>query len=242
MSDNLVLSTKFNVTSADTDMYGRLKTGSLVNMFIQAAIQSADDLGFGLANLHESKLFWVLSALTVQIEKPLKWYDEVVVETWPKDVFKLLYLRDFEVKHKDQVVARATSGWLAVDLETKRPKNVDSGIEAFTRLRDKHAVKEIPPRLDALESNNIYDVHPRYFDLDLNKHVTSTRYIDWMMDMIPGDYHKRNYPTELTINYLRETMPDEILQIKWLKEGNQHGFEGINMKHESVAFRGRIVF
>jgi acyl-ACP thioesterase len=243
MSDNLIQISKFHVTSAETDMYSRLRLGALVNMLIQAAIISADNLGFGLTSILENKLFWVLRGLTLKIERPVKWYEEVTVETWPKDVNRLLYLRDFQVKQKGELIATATSGWLAVDLESKRPKNVEPSIsEPFTRLRGKHAIRELPEKVEEFRDGEIYEVHPRYFDLDLNKHVTSTRYIDWMMDMIPGEYHKVNYPREISINYLRETMPDEILQIRWLHEGKQHLFEGMNHKHSTIAFRGKIIF
>ena len=81
MSDNLIQISKFHVTSAETDMYSRLRLGALVNMLIQAAIISADNLGFGLTSILENKLFWVLRGLTLKIERPVKWYEEVTVET-----------------------------------------------------------------------------------------------------------------------------------------------------------------
>jgi len=243
MPDHLIQVSNFHVTSAETDMHSRLRLGALVNMLVQAAIVSADNLGFGLTSILENKLFWVLRGLTLKIKKPLKWYDEVIVETWPKDVNRLLYLRDFNVLHENELIATATSGWLAVDLESKRPKNIEPSIsEPFTRLREKHAIHEPPEKIEEFGEGEIFEVHPRYFDLDLNKHVTSTRYIDWMMDMIPGEFHEANYPQKLSINYLRETMPDEILQIRWLQKDKQHLFEGINLKHETVAFRGKIIY
>jgi len=91
----LTLRKKFIVTSADTDMFGRLKLSVLANYLIQSAISSADKLGFGLKYLRKEKLFWVLHRLTINIEKQLKWYDEIEVETWPKTVEGLLYIRDF---------------------------------------------------------------------------------------------------------------------------------------------------
>ena len=106
----LTLKKKFTVTSADTDMFGRLKLGKLTDYLIQSAISSADKLGFGLKFLREEKLFWVLSRITITIEKQLKWYDVAEVETWPKTVEGLLYIRAFIVRDKNQeIVARGTS-------------------------------------------------------------------------------------------------------------------------------------
>ena len=82
-------------------MFARIRAGAMVNLLIQSAINSAESLGFGFAELREQKLFWVLSRLTVEIYHPLKWNEEAEVETWPKSVEGLLYTRDYIVRDKD---------------------------------------------------------------------------------------------------------------------------------------------
>ena len=66
---NLVLTTNYSVTSADTDMYSRLRPGALVNFLIQSAIESADQMGYGFGGLKKQQLFWVLSRLTLEDRK-----------------------------------------------------------------------------------------------------------------------------------------------------------------------------
>lgn len=236
---------RFQVTSADTDMYGRLRLGSLGNFLVQAAIQSADKLGFGYSGLQEHRLFWVLSRLTVQIHRPLKWYEQVEVETWPKAVEKILYLRDYVVRDEQQsIVAKATSGWLAIDLEQKRPKTVE-GVHSqyFTHLKEKHAIEEPPQKVMPVKEGEPFNVQSTYFDLDLNKHVTATRYIDWMMDTFPLEFHEKHYPQRLSMNYLKETMPNEALRLLRKEAGEQqYSFEGTNTSAETKAFRGEIGF
>lgn len=107
----LIQQTSYPVTSADTDMEARLRAGSLINMLIQSAISSADSLGFGFSGIRQQKLFWVLSRLTVEIYQPLIWYQEAKVETWPKDIDGILYLRDFKVTDgSNNLAASAVSG------------------------------------------------------------------------------------------------------------------------------------
>ena len=125
-SGELILSMPFTVTSAETDMYGRARLSALINLFIQSSIQSADRLGFGFSDFSPQKLFWVLSRISVEITGPLQWTQTGVVETWPKDIDKLLYIRDFIMRDsRERVHARATSGWLTVDMETKRGKLIE---------------------------------------------------------------------------------------------------------------------
>jgi len=241
----LTLFLPYHITSADTDMNSRLRLGSLVNLLIQSAISSADSLGFGLRMLRHQKLFWVLSRLTVEIYKPLTWYQSGEVETWPKNLDKILYLRDFLVRDNDhQIVTKATSGWLAVDLETKRPKTFD-GIHAliFNQLRDKHALNTLPEKLLPVKEGEVFEVKTGFFDIDLNGHVTATRYIDWMMDTFSIEFHQINYSKKLSINFLHETMPGEtIILTRTTGDEKSFAFEGFNKTSNTFVFRGFIEF
>ena len=242
---SLSLINPFKVSSADTDMFSRIRLGSLVNLLIQSAINSADQLGFGFGGIKQQHLFWVLSRLHIDIERPLLWYEAVSVETWPKNVEKILYLRDFIVRDKDQqVVARATSGWLAIDFESRRPKIIEGlDAELFSRLKNKHAINTLPEKIFPVKEGEGFGFKASYFDIDLNKHVTSSRYVDWMMDTFTLDFHQNHYPKKLLINYNKETLPGE--QLNLIRHENEPGsflFEGINRQSNSNAYRGQLIF
>ena len=243
--EELTSFSSFKVTSAETDMKARLRPGALVNILIQSAIQSADALGFGFGGMQQEKLFWVLSRMTIAIERPFNWYETVEVETWPKDVDGLLYLRDFIIRDSSRhVVASATSGWLAVNIETKRPCRIE-GVDAliFDRLKFKHALESHPEKLPAIQPLTSTDKIITYFDIDLNKHVTATRYMDWMMDTIPVDYLLTHYPSGISINYMKESqLGDTILLQSEQKSQDLYLFEGINKASGQSSFRGKVEF
>jgi medium-chain acyl-[acyl-carrier-protein] hydrolase len=241
----LTLFTPYRITSADTDISARLRLGAMVNLLIQSAIGSADKLGFGFGDLSQLHLFWVLRNLTVESYRPVRWSEELVVETWPKNIDGILYLRDFVVRDRmGEVVARATSGWLAVDRTTKRPKRFNSEqLEYFTHLKEKHSLSYSPERLGEVSGNDEFFVKPTFFDIDLNRHVTSTRYIDWMVDTLPIDLLLGSHPVKLSINYLKETMlGDSIRLVRRSSQPNVFEFEGINQGAGTSAFRGTIEY
>lgn len=244
-NNDLILRSSFVVTSADADMYGRLKLGALVNYLIQSAINSADSLGFGFKDLSQNNLFWVLSRLTIEINKPFQWYDTVYVETWPKTVDRLFYLRDYIVyNNQEQIMAKATSAWLAIDKVSKRPKIIEGTAgERFNQLKNRHAIAEPPVKLIVPVNSTPGIITPQYNDYDLNKHVTSTRYVDWMMDSFQTDFHKHNYPKQACINFTKETQPHQEIMLKRDEsETLIFDFEGIHSGIETVAFRGQITF
>ena len=243
--NNLTSLLTFKVSSAETDMYARLRLGSAVNYLIQSAIDSADRLGFGYGGIRNQNLFWVLSRLTVELYRPIIWHETVEIETWPKTVERVLYLRDFILRDLDRsIIARATSGWLAVDLDTKRIKKID-GINAdfFDYLRSKHALAEPPAKLHSFANGDGFEIQSGYFDIDLNGHVTTTRYVDWMMDTLPMDFHKDNFPRKLSLNMIKETMPGEAIRLKRTNNNQQqYLFEGFNVNNNTNAFRACIEF
>jgi acyl-ACP thioesterase len=49
--------------------------------------------------------------------------------------------------------------------------------------------------------------------VDLNAHVNSARYIGWLMDSYPLDWHKANAPRQFEINYLGESRAGDTLSV-----------------------------
>jgi medium-chain acyl-[acyl-carrier-protein] hydrolase len=233
------------IKSADADAFARLSMGSLVNILVEAAIESADSLGFGYSGLRKDRLFWVLSRLSLEIRSQVNWYDRLIVETWPKDIDGLHYLRDFIIRtDSGEEKIRATSAWLAIDLETKKIRSLEGELsETLQRRSDYHALEYLPEKLRPVKNGDTYSVKSCYYDLDLNGHTTSARYVDWMMDTLPMDFHREHYPEYLSINFLRETMyGNELNLLRQTDNGLNYQFEGTNMTLQTSSFRGKIKF
>lgn len=242
---DLTSTLNFTISSAETDMFARLRLGAAVNYLIQSASDSADRLGFGYGGIRRQNLFWVLSRLTLEIYRPLKWHEVIEVETWPKSIERILYLRDFILRDSERAVTgRATSGWLAVDLGSKRIKKIE-GIEAdsFTYLKNKHALAESPAKLHPVDDGEEVEIRAGYFDIDLNGHVTTTRYVDWMMDTFDPEFHKGRFPRKLSLNLMKETMPGEVIRLtRKAGDAGKFEFEGRNLNSSASAFRANIEF
>lgn len=153
---------------------------------------------------------------------------ELKISTWPKGFDRLFASRDFFIRNKeDKIIARASTYWLIIDLETKRPK----------------ALKEIPPQLlnpdrfaiqRKLEKlSKPIDItfqkqrEAVYSDIDLNKHVTSVRYSEWITDTIPGEIMESGRISSYEINHISE-----------LFRGDEVGVQ-VSMEEEKV-FLGNV--
>ena len=120
--EEFILKQNLEITSADSDRYGRLRIGALLNFLIQAAGKSADQLSFGYEDLKKQNCFWVLNRMEIILDEIPHWQDNIFIETWPKTIEKLFYLRDFFIRNASQkIIGKASSRWLVINAERRRP-------------------------------------------------------------------------------------------------------------------------
>jgi acyl-ACP thioesterase len=245
LDEDLILTKTFSVRSHETDMAGKLRPGALLNCLIQAAIDSADKLGFGLADLQADEVFWALSRITLFMDRSVEWREEIHVQTWPKDISGLHALRDFRILDNNKnEIGKALSGWLLVDQHSKRPRKVErNGL--FTQLRDRHAAD--PESLERLiepkeAHHDEVQVESTYYDFDINQHVTAARYVDWMMDTLPFDFQQRSYVSKMSINFVREILPGDGVLIRTWEAPDFHYFSGASVEEGRLSFQGKFTF
>lgn len=235
---------EYNLTSEVSDMFARIRFSALLNLLVQSAIKSANSLGFGFHMLKKKNMTWMLGRFSLEIISPFRWDEKIFVETWPKTVNGLQYIRDFIVRdEKNVIVANGSSAWLAVNLDTKKLMNVKELNDAFYELKEKNALEYMPKKVAAKETDQKFDINATYYDLDINKHVTAVRYIDWMMDTFDLDFHENNYPREIHINYMKEIkVGDKITLNKKQLDDNTFYFGAKNQTSGRDSFKCLLKF
>ena len=54
-----------------------------------------------------------------------------------------------------------------------------------------------------------------FTDLDRNGHMNNTRYLDWIYDLLPGQFHREHSIREFTLCYLNEALEGQQLTLSW---------------------------
>ncbi len=97
----------------------------------EAASRQAASLGFGYDNLGENDLFWVLSRLALEVYRYPLWNEELSIFTWPAGLAPPYALRSFRlISSSGDIVAEAGSAWLTVESATRRPRRVETVVNA----------------------------------------------------------------------------------------------------------------
>lgn len=202
-----VFTARYRVRSYETDFLGRLKPVSIVNYFQDAASSHADLLGFSVADLLRSRLTWMLSRYQIRVLRYPCAGEELLVRTWRSAVDGYYALRDFElIDSHGRLLAVASSSWLIVSLESRRPVRIKTAVEDFPI----HASRSFPddfitfPKREAYERELPFQV--RMGDLDQNRHVNNAVYLDWALEATDPDILQNYLPVEIHIAYRAEEL------------------------------------
>jgi medium-chain acyl-[acyl-carrier-protein] hydrolase len=254
------------IKSHETDYRLQLKASALLQHFQDVAVHHALMLGVGYEDMKKCGYFWVVTRFHIEINRMPKYDEEITVETWPKtgvqntsgvsktgDVEKeskikkdFIFLRDFIIRdHKDKSIIRATSSWVMLDFKSKRPQSVLKLPVPLPPNQDRHALPVIPQKIpDSQYPMLIYRKQVGYSDIDLNLHVNNTRYADWIMDVFPKEYLEKYKLQCLEINYLREVLWDDKIDLFKAESENKNAFiiEGIEQRTGKASFRAYLKF
>ena len=129
-----------------------------------------------------------------------------LIETWGKGIDRLFGLRDFIVTSGtgDKLVS-ATSAWLIIDRKTSRVQRIETLGKNFPMQLEKN---ELDVKLEKIEpqpsKKTGFEYVVRYSDVDVNGHVNSAKYVQWMLDSFQDEFHGLKWLKSFEINYLAE--------------------------------------
>jgi acyl-ACP thioesterase len=196
---------QLSIKSYHTNQYGQASISSLFNILIEAAWAHAQVMDWGYDSLKSNNLFWVLSRMYFQVEKYPAWQDQITLNTWSAGTDGMYAYREYILENeKGEMILRASSAWLILDMETRKIFRLSEFRDTFPKRIDQNACRP-PKRIKP-------DVHPNqliyypvlFSELDINKHFNSVKYVERVLDDFGIDFLNSHEPAELEVNYLKE--------------------------------------
>ena len=235
----------FRIKSYDVDFRRQITLESICRCFLEAAWNHAEALGVGFSHLAAANKVWVLSRLLLQIRRAGCWGEEALLRTWPRRRDSLFALRDFELVGKDgATLATGTSSWLVLDATKRRPQRIDKLVDDIQtvprRATERDAEKIETPIIHGGAAPSEVNLEVRYSDEDLNGHVNSARYVRWVLDTYPRDWHEGHTVRQLEINYVGECRGGENVIIASQQVGELCFMHRIGKAGGQEACRARI--
>jgi medium-chain acyl-[acyl-carrier-protein] hydrolase len=202
-----------SIESFDVDMLGRLRPQALFGFLLNSAWNHASGTSYGYHELSGRNLMWVLVKMRLVVKRQAKWGEQIAIETWGKRIERLYALRDFSVSlASGEQVASATSSWMILDKSSGRPQRFNQATDGFPWQPSKDELNtdlEKVRKLGAGEETGRFRV--LFSDIDVNGHVNSARYLQWMLDCHRQEHLESRELSGIEISFLSEALPrDEV--------------------------------
>jgi medium-chain acyl-[acyl-carrier-protein] hydrolase len=226
------------ICSYDVDPQETARLPSLCRFMQEAAYRHAGHLGLGHSFLLARGLAWVLARQRIQINRLPKWGDAVRIRTWPSGRDRLFFYRDFELVDGDGVqILLASMAWSLIDTQTRGRAHPDT----YLNLDLPEGAKVFTEKLGRLKGCDGSDgeaMPVTYGDLDMNGHVNNVRYIEWVLNSLPLEFHRTHVLTTLEVNYLAEAVYGHAVSIASAEAGPHHFVHTITAA-DTELFRAR---
>ena len=198
---------QFQVYPREVDYTKSLTFSALGSTILDAAGLSARECGFGMEQMHQEGFAWVLSRLAVEMDQYPKEYSSFSIETWIESITALVSTRHFIIRNEqDEVIGRATSLWSLIDKEKRRPVNLTDRKDLLAFVDGSPLDIETPMRIPNISSDSHVLHRVVYSDIDINGHVNSFKYVQWIFDLFALEQFKDHSIERFDVNYSQEAL------------------------------------
>ncbi len=211
----LIYEKNYLLTDMHTDAFGRAKPSALLSFAQDIAGEHAALLSDNWEALQKKHLFWAVSRHNLEVFKTPKIGQTLLLRTWPMETTRVAYPRAVEGYSQDgTLLFRMVSLWILMDTEKRSlvlPGRGGLEINGYNRgCEGKIPTSPLPGVYKNTHSRRVV-----YSELDRNRHMNNTRYLDWISDLLPLSFHETNTLSSCTVCYLQELRAGETLQFTW---------------------------
>lgn len=235
----------YEINSLLINTQGRLGLYALLNLLQDVGWAHAHALGHGHQDTLNRKAMWVLTRQRVRMNEWPEWGSTVHLKTWLRPPDSVFANRDYEVYCNDRLIGEATSSFLLLNNETRKPMRGDLSKLGFPVRPDARVSIDAEKIAPQSEVTSIAKFQVRNSDIDMNQHVNNTRYAQWVLDAVPFTSHRKFHLKEYEVNFIAETKAgDEVL----IQEANANSllqtgaafFQGFRERDTKVVFTVRM--
>lgn len=178
---------RFEIRNYECDHYGRMHLPVMLNYLQEAAFGASAAVGYSAHRYAELGLSWFAYETDIEFMRPLRFSDEIEIKTWVSDFRRVRSLRQYEVYHGGQMVARASTDWVLIDTVKQAPTAISPEIVAAYAAGD-----EVPPAAPRTAFRRFPKTAPdvahtltrrvEIRDIDPAQHVNNAVYLHWLAD------------------------------------------------------------
>lgn len=234
----------------EVDTYYDLRPRRLLDLLGEVSMRhTLLGLGLDADYMEQTGNLWVLYSWKVHLENTKLYTKKVVFKTFAT-VEKNMYCYRYYIleDEKNNVIGYALAHWIAININmrkfTKIPESIVDIIATTSQDLNEEQIRAVE-KLSKTPSKKIRNIEfdheekfpVRFYDLDGNKHVNNTIYLDWALETIyrkDKNFIHENVIEDISVCYKKEKAEGEnvISKVK---------IDGKNTYHEILDEEGNLL-
>lgn len=245
MSDNdksrREYSLDYFLSAAECNAQQEISLPLLAQRCIDISTAHANHINVGYSRMLEDNAAWVLSRITIEVDRMPHINEHIRLTTWIETVNRHFSERIVEISDSDgNAIGYARLVWVGINIVTRRPVDLTPLFGAL-EPSDRRCPIARMGRLTVLgQPDHITMYNFRFSDIDFNRHVNSTRYIEFMLDQWGVAFFDVNRVKRFEIAYIAEAHYDDIVEVRRSGDAEVQDFE--IARDGAVCTRARITF
>lgn len=217
----------FEIGLKDVEKYNKLSNKAILSFFEDAGAYHSDSINFGLNDIVNTHLSWVLLGWKVKVLKRPVYGDKLHIKTWAKNPEKFSTYRNFEVYNQNnELVIIATSKWVLVNTETGRisaiPEDVIHNYKPDTKSVFSDSEAEIKKLSDSKKYSQEINYTVTRSQIDVNKHLHNLYYLDIAYEALPENVYENNLFDNFEIMYKKQIRLHDTVKACYSFDENTH--------------------
>ncbi|WHT39664.1 thioesterase [Myroides sp. mNGS23_01] len=200
---------------------GHLKWVDLCRLIQRVSADHSVLGGISFWDLKTHNQAWVLSKFRIEKKAELpQWQDKITISTWIERLDGVRSIRNFEVYLGEQLIAVASSLWVIINTERRRPELIALPHEHFIKYTDKKVTQAEFAKLHKGAYHKIDELRVKLSDLDMVHHVTNIKYLEWCIDAAFACQQAVDKIQVIDMHFLKETRINDTCEVQLLQENN----------------------
>lgn len=248
----------FFLSAGEVNAEGEMAMPLLASKIIDIATAHANSLGIGNPSMAHLGLGWVLSRLTIEMQRWPKANENYSLTTWIESWNRHFSLRCFCIEDAEgKPLGYARSIWMVMNTATREnaglghlnlPDNMISTRECPIARQAKHTA--IVPADSAANASSKFlkATYPtrrytfKYCDLDFYRHVNTVRYITLLLNQFSLEQYDSHFLKRMELNFLHEAQYGTTVNILTSRSESNDGLYNMALTDNSDDEPATLLF
>lgn len=211
---------KKKLLADDVTMFRNLRPSVLLRWLQEISIAHTEELGAGREKTLDKGVLWVVARIKIEASR-LPVYDEkVALKSWAGPTLRVLFPRHYVLEDESgNAIVKASAVWLLMDAKERRMAFPDEYGVVVPGIKEDGELP-LPLGVSLGEQKEKKQFTVAYSQVDINKHMNNSKYLDEMEDVLGGEYLEKHSLKTLEIEFKSEIKLGSQVSLAYTVDGD----------------------